>query len=213
MTLFVSYQITGTFKVQADGLGAPVLVHESWTVELFPDGVLFAATGGRSIEIFDLQRGEIALRLKPPSMSGDWDRVSGPFWSPDGGSVAYALSRATGDNFDHTSTLFVLSLSTSVETEIATSNSIIGTISWSPTGERIAFNNFDHELHVYAVGGLGTSWQSTSRYSSGIAWSPEGDELALEQGIGELVFVDADGTDEWQSGRIVGRVCRKAWQP
>lgn len=114
-----------------------------------------------------------------------------PTWSPSGKHIAY-ISRSPGQ---YSQALMILTLGSSISTDLVVSNTLIGSPLWSPKRNQLAFvlscDNTDRDLYLLDVDTKDTS-RLTYRHSVGeFAWSSDGKHIAFVSGdyMEEEIFI------------------------
>jgi Tol biopolymer transport system component len=128
--------------------------------------------------------------------SGDSDRF--PVWSPDGSKIAF--DRQGPHGFEH---IWVMNADGTGQTQLTRGTSYeYGYITWSPTGNQIAFSPESGSIWIMNANGSDpTQVPNTSQADNlwRIAWSPDGSRIAFSADITgnevDLYTITTSGTD------------------
>jgi len=146
-------------------------------------------------------------------------RDSAPVWSPDGNQIAFARG-----NMDppRTQSIYVMD-SDGSNVKRLTEFETGGYTSWSPDGERIAFEgNFDGIWEIYVMDSNGSNVQRIThtpvRDAGSFApeWSPDGQKIVFDSnrdGSFEVYVMDADGSNVQRLTHNDKDDARPAWSP
>jgi Tol biopolymer transport system component/DNA-binding winged helix-turn-helix (wHTH) protein len=157
---------------------------------IFAGATLFALLSGIGIWRFARNRAQTALppiEVVPLSALPGFE--SDPAFSPDGNQVAFALAVAENSG------IYTVMVGGDKALRL-TSGAGDSSPTWSPDGRRVAFyRDSEHGTAIYAVPALGGTEQklyagSSSLWTSGLNWSPDGNVLAFSEG-------QADKTRAW----------------
>ena len=182
------------YFMNADGSNAVLredgFANPSWS----PDGRQLAVTGPAGVYVMSAQRdGAQPLLLAAHALDHAW--------SPDGTSIAFAdfIADSVGD--------YVVSLKvmhadgTAVTTVVSDTVGGIGAPTWSPDGERLAFNKCGEfscgRLFIVSAGGGEPVEVGANMHAFNPAWSPDGSRIAFQSwssSQGGIVWVPADGS-------------------
>jgi WD40 repeat protein len=122
-----------------------------------------------------------------------------PFVTTDGASAVFSPDGSLVAAASGNGTLNLMKVSDGkLEKSITAHASSIGTIAFSPNGDRIATGSADHLVKVWNTNGLGAirtlgGIEGHTGEVSALAWSPDGGLLASSGGGGTLVWSVADG--------------------
>ena len=220
--------------VAADGSGAENVTRNpanDWSPAWSPDGERIAFASDRE--------GELRIFLMAPDGSGVrrlteiWGEY--PAWSPDGDQVAFAsYVGATGPTGEPDYDLFVVNADGSGLRRLTESPAYDMYPTWSPDGERIAFESTrdtpgdfeppardrertaDFDVFVVDADGSGEPKNLSNdleRLQKFPDWSPDGRWIAVDE-EGTVAFVPADGSGSIR--RLEGAALRggfPAWAP
>ena len=156
------------------------------------------------------------------------DRENHISWSPDGQRIAFVPSRnisiaATreGGGAPLPVGIYVANVDGSGLTRVTDLSFEESAPSWSPDGQRIAFDDNDYrrnlrQIYVINVDGSGLT-RLTDKGGQYPEWSPDGKRIAFvvnEYGDAEIHVINADGSDVAQlANRPEQTVTRLAWSP
>jgi Tol biopolymer transport system component len=137
-----------------------------------------------------------------------------PAYSPDGRLVAFASRRGT--SFD----LFVMNADGTGTRQLTSTRENDGRPTWSPDGERIAFQRGDPS-HLYVMAADGSSQRrltGDAAPEAQPAWSPDGEWIAYVRRtpgteIREIWLVRPDGSERRALTKLGAAVDAPAWSP
>lgn len=113
-------------------------------------------------------------------------------WSPTSSGVAFVSSFG-----QQTSGIWVQYLEQSIPAKIVSSLQVM-TLSWSPSGEQMAFTALvEGELYLHTVNSDGSGLQRLMR-GSWPSWTPDGQHIvfeSLEDGSSDIWIMDGDGSN------------------
>jgi dipeptidyl aminopeptidase/acylaminoacyl peptidase len=118
--------------------------------------------------------------------------LQGAQLSPDGGTVAYAVSRVDAEKQEEYAAIWLLSLDTGDAWQLTSGLARDANPQWSPDGKQIAFlsSRADKpQIYLISVGG-GEARALTSLaqgVGGGLAWSPDGRQIAFTATPGEPI--------------------------
>ena len=149
-----------------------------------------------------------------------------PAWSPDGNQIAFVRDTdppATGPLFPPRSLSVYVMDADGSNVERLTDLTTGGYISWSPDGQRIAFEaNRDGIWEIYVMETDGSNVQRVTHtqperaQSTAPAWSPDGRQIAFDStrdGNFEIYVMDADGSNVQRLTHHDKVDARPAWSP
>jgi Tol biopolymer transport system component len=176
---------TGVWRMAADG-AKPERICDGDQAEWSPDGKRIAFRRGESLFVRDLATGA-EKRLTP----ADWPHCSGPAWSLDGKSIAFAA------RWDAANALYLVPADGGQPAKLFDKEPACEP-HWSPDGKTIVYET---ETHIAAIGVDGqknrlvTWFGGVQRYGR---FSPDGQSIvfcqgATERGPWELYTVPAAG--------------------
>lgn len=137
----------------------------------------------------------VTATVPPAKVASRW-----PTWSPDGKQIAYILIE------DTVPSISVHDVETGENTSIFDGAFEIGSVEWSPLGDRIAFDamiTHDDSLQVYTIQPDGSQLQQITQGQQGAylpIWSPDGQEIVFRifnQADNHVLIymIDPDGTN------------------
>lgn len=137
-----------------------------------------------------------------------------PAYSPDGARIAFASRR--GESFD----IFVMNADGTGTTQLTSAPANDGHPTWSPDGERVAFNRGDPG-HLFVMNADGSGQRRITdddAPEAQPAWSPDGAWIAYVRktpgtAISELWVVRPDGSDRRRVTTLDAAVDGPAWSP
>ena len=149
-----------------------------------------------------------------------------PVWSPDGNQIAFVRDTdppATGPVHPARSRSIYVMNSDGSNVQRLTEFETGGYTSWSPDGERIAFEgNFDGIWEIYVMHSDGSNVQRLThtpvRDAGSFApeWSPDGQKIVFDStrdGNFEIYVMDADGSNVQRLTHNDKADARPAWSP
>ncbi len=149
-----------------------------------------------------------------------------PVWSPDGNQIAFVRDTdppATGPVSPARSQSIYVMDSDGSNVQRLTEFETGGLLSWSPDGERIAFEaNFDGIWEIYVMDSDGTDVQRITHTpvrdagSFDPEWSPDGQKIVFNStrdGNFEIYVIDADGSNVQRLTHNDKVDARPAWSP
>lgn len=176
---------TGVWKIPVQG-GEPERICDGDQVEWSPDGTRIAFRRDEAIWIRDLASGS-EKKITPI----DWPHSSGPAWSPDGKTMAFACRWDAGNG------IFRVGAEGGQPEKIFDQKGACEP-HWSPDGKRLAYET---ETHLFTIQPDGKSNRPLT-YFGGLQrygqWSPDGQWIvycqgASESGPWELYIIPAAG--------------------
>jgi Tol biopolymer transport system component len=188
--------------------GCPILSTPQWS----PDGSRIALAS-RGVYLVDVASGRLT-ELLPPT-----DAVAAA-WSPDGQRLAVTAAPTDGEPSGR---VLVVGADGQGLTEIARETGWIGSLAWSPQGDLIAFTAGADEPELFVVSPDGGGLRSLGqRVNGGLAWSPDGQRLAVgisgasspfSAGISNIVAVNVDGSVTTRLTDVAASEHGPAWSP
>ena len=166
-----------------------------------PDGTKIVFTSDRINDVLDIYvmdadgQGKINLTIGSAGDEGD------PVWSPDGSEIAFWSNR--GDQRE----IYVMDADGSNQraiTDFSDPNVQLSSPSWSPNGQRFAFESRDSGAHfdIYTIdvdgANLTNVTDSPSTHDRGPAWSPDGSQILFDSkrdGYSAIFIMGADGNN------------------
>ncbi len=127
-----------------------------------------------------------------------------PVWSPDGESIALALNVNAPDAPAEQRGIFIVNWKTRQAMKVPASDGLTFPL-WSPEGKHLVARTPDHRK-VLRFDPRTQSWQeifSGSRLA-GLAWSPRGDSLYVQDVLETGQPIYRIGTGAWKRNRVVG---------
>lgn len=189
-----------------------------------PDGNRIAFVRRRGVEyreIFVMKAdGSGQVRVMTNYQSLDIE----PAWSPDGSKIAFTSSRDSyydsGDRKVTVLNIYVLDTGTLQQVQLTDTQEWDSLPSWSPDGERIAFQSSrggNNEIYGMASDGSGQA-NLTRNAASDVnpAWSPDGSKIAFvsdRDGDEDIYIMDADGLNQVKLVDLSGEDKSPAWSP
>jgi len=175
----------GVWKMSIDGAN-PQRICDGDQAELSPDGKRIALRKKEQLFVRDLASGSEKV-ISPK----DWPHCSGPVWSPDGKTIAFACRWEAGN------ALFVVAADGGEPAKVYDKKGACGP-HWSPDGKRLVYET---ETNVCTINPDGkknwpvTSFGGVQRYPR---FSPDGKSIVYcqgesEQGPWELYIIPAQG--------------------
>ena len=179
--------------------GPDVNPHWEWS----PDGtrIAFQAPPSGALSTVDVRSGERSLRLRVPVE--DFEYITAIMWSPDGASIAVVTGWESGSG-----RLYVMDADGSNIRVVADNYDPLG-VAWSPDGTRLAFGEGSEadgviRIRVATMDGAAPAKIGsvpfagcTYNYQCGLAWSPDGSQIAFHKHEGgEVTVFDAGGAGE-----------------
>ena len=162
----------GVWRMAPDGTRAERIC-DGDQADWAPDGTRIALRRTETLVIRELKSGK-ETRL----LAGDWPHCSGPAWSPDGRSIAFAC------RWDAGNALFVVAAAGGKPRGVYDKKGACQP-RWSPNGARLAYET---ETHVCTIRPDGTENRLVT-YFGGVqrypCWSPDGKQLVFCQGASE----------------------------
>ena len=177
---------TGIWRVQLDG-AKPERICDGDQAEWSPDGRSIVFRRDEAIWTRELASGR-EQRLTTPA---DWPHPSGPAWSPDGKTIAFACRWDGGNG------IYVMPAAGGKPTLVYDRQGACEP-HWSPDGERLVYET---ETHICTIGRDGKK-NRTVTYFGGVQrygrFSPDGRSIvfcqgATERGPWELYVIPAQG--------------------
>jgi Tol biopolymer transport system component len=163
----------GIWKIPTNGASGPERVCDGDQAGWSPDGTKIVFRRNEKIYIRNLVSGKEKI-ISPI----DWPHCSGPAWSPDGKTIAFACRWDTGNM------IFTVEAAGSEPTKVYDKQGACEP-QWSPDGQLLAYET---ETHICTVRPDGTKNRLIT-YFGGVQryprWSPDGKYLVYCQGVTE----------------------------
>ena len=175
----------GVWRILADG-AKPERLCDGDQAEWLPDGGKIVFRRGERIFTRDLAGGK-EQAITPP----DWPHCSGPAWSPDGKTIAFAARWAGGNG------IYTVAVTGGKPVKVYDQQGACEP-HWSPDGRRLVYET---ETHICTINPDGTK-NRTITYFGGVQrygrFSPDGQMIVFcqgvsEQGPWELYVIPASG--------------------
>lgn len=162
----------GVWKMAADG-AKPERVCDGDQAEISPDGKTLALRKGERLYIRDLATGK-----ETPLTPADWPHCSGPAWSPDGKTIAFAARWDAGNG------VYTVPAAGGKPTKVYDKQGACEP-HYSPDGARLVYET---ETHICTINPDGTknrvvtTFGGVQRYGR---FSPDGKSIVFCQGVSE----------------------------
>ena len=181
--------------------------------------------GDAEIYVMDADGSNIQQLTRHRGLDGN------PAWSPDGNQIAFFRDTdppATGPLYPSRGPNIYVMDSDGSNVQRLTEFTIAGWLSWSPDGERIAFEaNFDGIREISVMDSDGSNVQRLTHTpvrdaslsfndNSAPEWSPDGQKIVFDSnrdGILEIYVMDADGSNVQRLTHNDEIDSRPAWSP
>ena len=163
---------TGVWRMALDG-SKPERICDGDQAEWSPDGKRIALRRAEKIYVSDLASGQEKC-ITP----ADWPHCSGPAWSPDGKTIAFAC------RWDAGNAVFTVSADGGTPTKVYDQQGACEP-HWSPDGARLVYET---ETHICTISPDGTknrmvtTFGGVQRYGR---FSPDGKSIVFCQGVSE----------------------------
>ena len=162
----------GVWRMAADG-SAPERICDGDQADWSPDGSKIVCRRGDRLAVRDLKTGK--ERTLP---AGDWPHCSGPAWSPDGASIAFACRWDGGNG------VFIVPAAGGEPVKVFDKRGACEP-QWSPDGKMLLYETETHICTIRPDGAknrLVTYYGGVQRYGR---WSPDGQWIIFCQGASE----------------------------
>lgn len=179
----------GVWRMDAAG-AKPERICDGDQAEVSPDGAKLALRRGERLFTRELAGGK-----EQPLTPADWPHCSGPAWSPDGKSVAFAARWAGGNG------VYIIPAAGGKPVKVYDKQGACEP-HWSPDGARLVYET---ETHICTVNPDGTK-NRVITYFGGVQrygrFSPDGKAIVFCQGVSEqgpwelYIIPAAGGTPE-----------------
>ncbi len=175
----------GIWVMNADGT-EPRRICDGGQAEWLPDGKAIVFIRDEKVYTRDLASGEEKL-----ISDKDWPHCSGPVWSPDGKTIAFAA------RWDGPNAVYTIPAEGGEATKVYDKKPACG-VDWSPDGTMLAYET---EVHICKIQPDGqknrqlTFFGGVQRFPR---WSPDGKHIVFCQGVSEkgpweLYIISSDG--------------------
>lgn len=163
----------GIWKIPVNGASSPERLCDGDQAEWSPDGKRIVLKRNEKIYIRNLAGGK-EKRISPI----DWPHCSGPAWSPDGKTIAFAC------RWDAGNMIFTVDTASGKPTKVYDKQGACEP-HWSPDGQVLTYET---ETHICTIRPDGTKNRMIT-YFGGVQrypqWSPDGKYLVYCQGVTE----------------------------
>lgn len=180
---------TGLYLMDTQGSGQCQLVSGDFmNVAWSPDGTQLALIKDGDYNLYVVNADGSNLRQVADGV-GAWTNITVPAWSPAGTQLAYINAG------EAESEIYIVDLA-SGNTHSITPGLRAGAPTWSPDGERVAFQGLDAFYQVRVDGSELTELDSPIPPYYVQAWSSDSSQLAYIDGDYDLALINADGSNK-----------------
>jgi Tol biopolymer transport system component len=184
--------------------------------------IAFASWRDGSPEIYTMNPdGREVRRLTFDSKPDVSNQNTGPVWSPDGSKIAFTHHHivVTGTDAASRSEIGIMNSDGSNQRLLTAFDGMDRAPAWSPDGTKILFSRADGapyrfiEIYVMNADGSDQHRLTTSGYSGGATWSPDGGQIAYQMSdrISTVNIMNADGSN--QRAILNGYLFSRSWSP